>query len=129
MVCSLGDLKSKIERVKRMNNYIHVLDEEGRRITSIVDNMIEPIGETALREQAKSQYPNANAYICGGDDMLDQFIAGKIYVNGQMVEPQPYVPTKGDKINSIKTEYEQRFKKLEEAQRRLLLMGKTYHVY
>ena len=107
-----------------MNNYIHVLDAEGNRITSIVDNMLEPIGETALCEQAKSQYPNANAYIYGGDDMLDQFIAGKIYVNGQFVEPQPYVPTKEDKINAIKSEYEQRFKKLEEAQRRLLLMGK-----
>lgn len=35
-----------------------------------------------------------------------------------------YVPTKEDKINSIKAEYEPRFKTLEEAQRRLLLMGK-----
>ena len=107
-----------------MNNYIHVLDANGRRITSIVDNMIEPIGENALREQAKSQYPYAFAYIYGDDDMLDQFIAGDIYNNGQFVKPSPYVPTKEDKINTIKAEYEPRFKKLEEAQRRLLLMGK-----
>lgn len=46
-----------------MNNYIHVLDADGKRITSIVDNTIEPIGETALREQAKSQYPDATQYI------------------------------------------------------------------
>ena len=107
-----------------MNNYIHVLDVNGKRITSIVDNMIEPIGETALREQAKSQYPYAFAYIYGNDDMLDQFIAGAIYNNGQFVKPSPYIPTKEDKINTIKAEYEPRFKTLEEAQRRLLLMGK-----
>ena len=35
-----------------------------------------------------------------------------------------YIPTKEDKINAIKSEYEQRFKKLEVAQQRLLLMGK-----
>lgn len=33
-------------------------------------------------------------------------------------------PTKEEKINAIKAEYEPRFKTLEEAQRRLLLMGK-----
>lgn len=107
-----------------MNNYIHILDADGKRITSIVDNMIEPIEETALREQAKSQYPYANAYIYGDDDMLNKFIAGDIYNNGQFVKPSPYVPTKEDKINAIKAEYEPRFKTLEEAQRRLMLMNK-----
>ena len=106
------------------NKYIHIIDADGKRITSIVDNMIEPIGEMALREKAKSQYPYANAYIYGDDDMLNQFIAGDIYNNGQFVEPPPYEPTKEDKINTIKAEYEPRFKTLEEAQRRLLLMGK-----
>ena len=109
-----------------MNKYIHILASDGTRITSIVDNMIESIGETALREKAKSQYPNANAYIYGGDDMLDQFLSGKIYVNGQFVDPPvvEYIPTKEEKINAIKFEYEQRFKKLEVVQQRLLLMGK-----
>lgn len=106
------------------NKYIHILDYDGKRITSIVDNTIEPVGETALCEQAKSQYPNANTYIYGGDDMLDQFLAGKTYVNGEFVEPPPYILTKEDKINTIKSEYEPRFKTLEEVQRRLLLMGK-----
>ena len=41
------------------NKYIHIIDTEGKRITSIVDNMLEPIGEKALLEQAKEQYPNA----------------------------------------------------------------------
>ena len=70
-----------------MNNYIHILDADGKRLTSIVDNMLAPIGESALLEQAKIQHPNANAYIYGDDTMLDEFLAGKIYVNGQMVEP------------------------------------------
>lgn len=109
-----------------MNNYIHVLDADGRRITSIVDNMIVPIGEAALLKQAKEQYPNAARYIYGGDAMLDAFLDGKAYVNGEFVEPPivEYIPTKEEKINAIKAEYEPRFKTLEEAQRRLLLMGK-----
>ncbi len=109
-----------------MNNYIHVLDADGRRITSIVDNMIVPIGEAALLKQAKEQYPDAAQYIYGGDAMLDAFLDGKAYVNGEFVEPPivEYIPTKEEKINAIKAEYEPRFKTLEEAQRRLLLMGK-----
>ena len=109
-----------------MNNYIHILDTDGKRITSIVDNMLEPIGKEALRKQAKEQYPNATQYISGDDGMLDQFLSGKIYVNGQFENPPvvEYIPTKSEKINAIKAEYEQRFKKLEEVQQRLLLMGK-----
>ena len=65
-----------------MNNYIHVLDEEGKRITSIVDNMLEPVGEETLLKQAKEQYPTANSYIYSDDAMLDEFLNGKAYVNG-----------------------------------------------
>ena len=109
-----------------MNNYIHVLDAEGLRITSIVDNMLEPVGEEALLKQAKEQYPTANSYIYGDDAMLDEFLNGKAYVNGAFVDVPviEYIPTKEEKINVIKAEYEPRFKTLEEAQRRLLLMGK-----
>lgn len=109
-----------------MNNYIHVLDAEGKRITSIVDNMLVPIGKDALLKQAKEQYPDAAQHIYGGDDMLDAFLDGKIYKDS-MFEDAPvieYIPTKEEKINAIKAEYEPRFKTLEEAQRRLLLMGK-----
>lgn len=109
-----------------MNKYIHVLDVDGHRITSIVDNMLAPIGESALLEQAKSQYPDATQYLYGGDDMLDEFLNGKIYKNGTFVEPPvvEYTPTKEEKINTIKAEYEPRFKKLQEAQQKLMLMGK-----
>ena len=109
-----------------MNNYIHVLDAEGKRITSIVDNMLVPIGKDALLKQAKEQYPDAAQYIYGGDAMLDAFLDGKVYKNG-IFEDAPvieYIPTKEEKISAIKAEYEPRFKTLEGAQRRLLLMGK-----
>lgn len=106
-----------------MNQYVFVLNEQGERITSFVDNMIS---KDELLATAKQEYPNAAEYIysADGDAALDEFMSGKVYVDGKFVAPDPYVPTKEDKINAIKSEYEPRFKSLEEAQRRLLLMGK-----
>ena len=105
------------------NKYIHILDADGKRITSIVVDILTT-REKAL-EKAKSIATDC-VYIDGGDDMLDAFPAGKIYVDGQFVDPPviEYIPTKEEKINEIKLEYEQRFKKLEAVQQRLLLMGK-----
>lgn len=106
-----------------MNQYVFVLNNMGERITSIVDNTVT---QEQLLATAKEQWPDAAEYIysADGDAMLDEFMKGKLYVNGKFVEPVPYVPTREDKINAIKSEYEPRFKSLEEAQRRLLLMGK-----
>lgn len=106
-----------------MNQYVFVLNEMGERITSYVDNTVT---QEQLLATAKQEWPDAADYIysADGDSMLDEFMNGKFYVDGKFVEPDPYVPTKEDKINAIKSEYEPRFKSLEEAQRRLLLMGK-----
>lgn len=106
-----------------MNQYVFVLNEMGERITSYVDNTVT---QEQLLATAKQEWPDAADYIysADGDSMLDEFMNGKFYVDGKFVEPTPYVPTKEDKINAIKSEYEPRFKSLEEAQRRLLLMGK-----
>ena len=106
-----------------MNQYVFILNAMGERITSIVDNTVT---QEQLLATAKEQWPDAADYIysADGDSMLDEFMKGKLCVNGKFVEPDPYVPTKEDKINAIKSEYEPRFKSLEEAQRRLLLMGK-----
>lgn len=106
-----------------MNQYVFVLNEMGERITSYVDNTVT---QEQLLATAKQEWPDAADYIysADGDSMLDEFMNGKFYVNGKFVAPDPYVPTKEDKINAIKSEYEPRFKSLEEAQRRLLLMGK-----
>lgn len=106
-----------------MNQYVFVLNEMGERITSYVDNTVT---QEQLLATAKQEWPDAADYIysADGDSMLDEFMNGKFYVDGKFVAPDPYVPTKEDKINTIKSEYEPRFKSLEEAQRRLLLMGK-----
>ena len=105
-----------------MNQYVFILNDKGERITSLCDNTLS---HDDIMAQAEHDYPNAQyVYSADGDSMLDEFMSGKLYVNGKFIEPDPYVPTKEDKINAIKAEYEPRFKTLEEAQRRLLLMGK-----
>ena len=60
------------------------------------------------------------------EDTRDLDISAYEYADGGIREKPAveYVPTKEDKINAIKAEYEPRFKTLEYAQRRLLLMGK-----
>ena len=105
-------------------NYVFVLNEHGVRQTSYVVGVhADTLEET--EQLAKQTYPSANI-VTGDSEMQAQFISGKAYVNGEFVNPPivEYVPTKEDKINAIKAEYEPRFKTLEEAQRRLLLMGK-----
>ena len=107
-----------------MNNYIHIINTKGERITSIVDNMLEPIGEKALLEQAKEQYPNATQYIYGNDEMLNEFLKGEIYLNDDFVTPQPKEPTKEEKIAYIKKYYDERFATLDKALvRRRLING------
>lgn len=105
-------------------NYVFVLNEHGVRQTSYVVGVhADTLEET--EQLAKQTYQSANI-VTGDSEMQSQFISGKAYVNGEFVEPPivEYIPTKEEKINAIKAEYEPRFKTLEEAQRRLLLMGK-----
>lgn len=114
------------ERNETMSNYIHVLDTNGKRITSIVDSVLTPIGEESLTQQAREQFPNATQYLYGGDDMLDEFLNGKIYVDGQFVDPPvvEYVPTTAEKITAIKKYYDARFATLDKALiRRQLING------
>ncbi len=109
-----------------INKYVHIIAENGVRITSILDNMLQPVGEKELIKQAKEQYPNADKYIYGDDTMLDEFIAGKIYKNGTFVEPPvvEYIPTKVEKIAYIKKYYDERFATLDKALlRRQLING------
>ena len=109
-----------------MNNYIHIIDADGKRITSIVDNMLAPISKEALIKQAKEQYPNANQYIYGNDEMLNEFLKGKIYKKGVLVDAPmvEYIPTKAEKIANIKKYYDERFATLDKAlARRRLING------
>lgn len=105
------------------NKYIHIIDTDGNRITSIVIDILTT-REKAL-EQAKSIAPDC-VYIEGGDEMLDQFLNGKIYKKGVFVEPPvvEYIPTKAEKIANIKKYYDERFATLDKALvRRQLING------
>lgn len=97
-----------------MNQYVFVLDAQGKRITSFVDNTIT---QEQLLATAKQEYPNAAEYIyaADGDSMLDEFIRGKLYVNGQFVEAPVHELTKAEKIAEIRAYYNGRFETLDQA--------------
>lgn len=106
-----------------MNQYVFVLNEQGERITSFVDNIIS---KDELLATAKQEWPDAANYIYSedGDNMLDEFMKGKFYVDGKFVEPQPKEPTKAEKIAEIKNYYKGRFETLEQMLlRRRLING------
>ena len=97
-----------------MNQYVFVLDAQGKRITSFVDNTIT---QEQLLATAKQEYPNAAEYIysADGDSMLDEFMKGKLYVNGQFVEAPAHELTKAEKIAEIRSYYNRRFETLDQA--------------
>lgn len=97
-----------------MNQYVFVLNEMGERITSFVDNTVT---QEQLMATAKQAWPDADNYIysADGDSMLDEFMKGKLYVNGEFVVPQPKEPTKAEQIAEIKNYYDKRFDALDKA--------------
>ena len=106
-----------------MNQYIFILNEMGERITSIVDNTVT---KEQLLTMAKEQWPDAADYIYSenGDNMLDEFMKGKFYVDATFVEPQVRQPTKAEKIAEIRNYYNGRFETLEQMLlRRRLING------
>lgn len=106
-----------------MNQYVFVLNEMGERITSFVDNTVT---QEQLMATAKQEWPDAANFIysADGDSMLDEFMKGKLYVNGEFVVPQPKEPTKAEQIAEIKNYYDKRFETLEQmVLRRRLING------
>lgn len=106
-----------------MNQYVFVLNEMGERITSYVDNTVT---QEQLMATAKQAWPDATDYIysADGDSMLDEFMRGKLYIDGKFVEPQPKEPTKAEQIAEIKNYYDKRFETLEQmVLRRRLING------
>lgn len=96
-----------------MNQYVFVLNKQGERIATLVDNLVS---KDELMSQAKMQFPNASyVYSSNGDNMLDAFMSGKVYVDGQFVEPQVKAPTKAEQVAQIKDYYDKRFDALEKA--------------
>lgn len=106
-----------------MNQYVFVLNGMGERITSFVDNTVT---QEQLLATAKQEWPDAANFIysADGDSMLDEFMRGKLYVNGEFVIPQPKEPTKAEKIAEIRNYYNGRFETLEQMLlRRRLING------
>ena len=97
-----------------MNQYVFVLNEKGARITSFVDNTVT---QDELLTTAKQDYPNAADYVysADGDSMLDEFMRGKLYVNGQFVAAPVHELTKAEKIAEIRSYYNNRFETLDQA--------------
>lgn len=97
-----------------MNQYVFVLDTQGKRITSFVDNTVT---QDELLATAKQDYPDAADYIysADGDGMLDEFMKGKLYVGGQFVSPPVHELTKAEKIAEIRSYYNRRFEALDQA--------------
>lgn len=97
-----------------MNQYVFVLDTQGKRITSFVDNTVT---QDELLAAAKQDYPDAADYIYSvdGDSMLDEFMRGKLYVNGQFVAAPVHELTKVEKISEIRAYYNGRFETLDQA--------------
>lgn len=96
-----------------MNQYVFVLNEQGERIATLVDNLVS---KDELMSQAKMQFPNASyVYSSDGDNMLDTFMSGKVYVDGQFVEPQAKELTKAEQVAQIKDYYDKRFDALDKA--------------
>lgn len=97
-----------------MNQYVFILNEQGERITSFVDNTVS---KDELLDHAKKEWPDAADYIysADGDSMLDEFMKGKFYVDGKFIEPQAKELTKAERIAEIRHYYNERFETLDQA--------------
>lgn len=96
-----------------MNQYVFILNNKGERITSLCDNTLS---REDIMAQAEHDYPTAQlVYSADGDAMLDEFMKGKLYVNGQFVEAPVHELTKAGKIAEIRSYYNRRFETLDQA--------------
>lgn len=98
------------------NQYVFILNELGERIGSICDNLLS---KEELLEQAKEEFANyALWYVEDGDSVLDTFITGKRYLNGEWLDPI-LVELSAEEIQAkeaeqVASEYEAKFKAIDE---------------
>ena len=71
------------------NTYLFILDE-GKRVATFLLGIHAKTIE-ALIAKAEAEYPG-KTYLQGDDSYFNEFAAGKIYVDGQFIDPPPYVP-------------------------------------
>ena len=84
--------------------YLFILEDDGHRIATF---LLGVHGKTVeeLIAKAEREYPG-KTYLQGDDSYFNEFAAGKIYVDGQFIDPPPYVPPLDDvktaKISELK---------------------------
>lgn len=67
------------------NQYVFILDENGERKTAFCDNSVT---KEELLAQAKEEFPNDTLwYVEDGDTILDKFMDGYRYLNGEWLDP------------------------------------------
>lgn len=103
--------------------YVFIVKPTGERITSYVVG-IHGSSVEELQKKAATEYPEANVYQ-GGDDMQNEFTAGKWYTGDRFFIPNES-RNKGDEIAAIKAEYEPRFQRLKDAILQRALIGAAY---
>ncbi len=108
------------------NNYLFVINADGTRETSLLETKNKKKAD--LIKEAKENYPNKEyVYEIDGDSMLDDFISGKIYQAGKMVDAPVVEPTelevKKAAIEGIKSKYNAKFVEYETALIRARLAG------
>lgn len=107
-------------------DYVFVVDDTDLRQTSYLIG-VHGASYEEIETKVKKDYPDCKMYR-GGQDMQDEFLAGKAF-NGKkffvLDAPAP-TRTKAEEIEIIKAEYEPRFQRLRDAVMQRALIGGTY---
>lgn len=98
------------------NQYVFILDENGERKTAFCDNSIT---KDELLAQAKAEFPNDTLwYVDDGDTILDKFMEGKRYLNGEWLDPIVVEVTaeeqQAKEAEKVASEYEAKFKAIDD---------------
>lgn len=99
-----------------MNQYVFVMNKDGERITAFCDNFMS---KDELMAQAKSEFPDDTLwYVEDGDAILDKFMDGYRYLNGQWLDPIVIEVSAEEKqaqeAEQVASEYEVKFKAIDD---------------
>lgn len=98
------------------NQYVFVLNDKGERMTAFCDNTLT---KDELLSQAKAEFPNDTLwYVEDGDVILDKFMDGYRYLNGQWLDPITIEETaeevQAKEAEQVAAEYEAKFKAIDD---------------
>lgn len=98
------------------NQYVFILNELGERKTAFCDNSIT---KEELLAQAKEEFPSDTLwYVEDGDAILDKFMDGYRYLNGQWLDPIVVEASAEEQqvkeAEQVASEYEAKFKAIDD---------------